>query len=95
MSQNSRQAQTTANDQSQSAGSEDVRQQTQNNAERQSTDQKQGNDSRQRSENKSGSSSGNESAIDYELTNKMLNEYIPLMARVWKIFDPCFCMLLD
>lgn len=95
MSQNARQAQTVSNDQTNATGSEDVRQQTQNNAERQSSDQKQGNDSRQRHENRSGAHTGNESAIDYELTNKMLNEYIPLMARVWKIFDPCFCMLLD
>lgn len=94
-SQNARQAQTVSDEQMQSAGTEENRQTTQNEAQRQSSDQRQGANSVQKTDNRTGASSGNENAVDYELTNEMLATYIPLMARVWKIFDPCFCMLLD
>lgn len=90
-----RQAQTQSNDNMQSSGSEENRQNTSSEAQRQDSNQKQAIDDRQRQENKTGSANGQEDSVDYELTTQMLNDYIPLMARVWKIFDPCFCMLLD
>lgn len=95
ISQNARQAQTVGEDNLQTAGNEQTSQQSNGEAIRQTADAKQSQDNRQRTENKAGTSDGTDNAVDYELTNEMLNNYIPLMSRIWKIFDPCFCLLLD
>ena len=93
--QNARQSHADATDAVTRSGSEQSQQSANGEATRTTSDSHQNADSRQRMENRTSASNGSDNAIDYEITNDMLNEYIPLMSRIWKIFDPCFCLLLD